>query len=201
MRRATEGSAGRKRKKDTQCHVNDRLTYNYMLYFFIINLKKGGRAMKKYTITLTQEEREELGKIIRKGKHRSQKVINALILLNCDEGKFQNQRSTNAEASKVLKVSMRKIDRVKSRFVVDGFEVALNGRQGERVYKQKVDGEVEAHLIALSCSDPPAGFKRWSLRLLADKAVELHYIGSISHETIRRVLKKTNLSPGSAKAG
>ena len=85
---------------------------------------------------------------------------------------------------------MRKIDRVKKRFVVDGLDVALNGQKGSRVYKKKADGDFEAHLVALSCSDPPKGFSRWSLRLLAEKVVELDYIENISHETVRRVLKK-----------
>ena len=87
---------------------------------------------------------------------------------------------------------MRKIDRVKKRFVEEGLEVALNGRKGSRIYAKKADGDFEAHLIALSCSEPPEGFARWSLRLLADKVVELDYIGGISHETVRRVLKKRN---------
>ena len=96
---------------------------------------------------------------------------------------------------------MRKIDRVKKRFVLDGLDVALHGKKGSRVYDKKADGEFEAHLIALSCSDPPEGFSRWSLRLLADKVVEFNYIDSISHETVRRVLKKTNSSLGSVKGG
>ncbi len=96
---------------------------------------------------------------------------------------------------------MRKIDRVKKRFVEDGLEVALNGRKGSRVYAKKADGDFEAHLVALSCSSPPEGFARWSLRLLADKVVELDYIENISHETIRRVLKKTRSSPGNVKDG
>jgi hypothetical protein len=87
---------------------------------------------------------------------------------------------------------MRKIDRVKRRFVEEGIEVALHGRRGERVYRKKADGDFEAHLLALSCSEPPEGFARWSLRLLADRVVELNYIDSVSHETIRRVLKKRN---------
>jgi hypothetical protein len=96
---------------------------------------------------------------------------------------------------------MRKIDRVKKRFVTQCLDVALNGKKSERVYEKKADGDFEAHLIALSCSKPPEGFLRWSLRLLADRAVELEYIDSISHETVRRVLKKTNLSPGRKKSG
>ena len=170
-----------------------------MLKFFIIN--PGGLRMKKFTVTLTQEERKELKQITSKGRHKSQKVINALILLACDEGEYQDNRSTNREICKVLKTSMRKIDRVKKRFVIDGFDVALNGRKGSRVYTKKADGDFEAHLIALSCSKPPEGFSRWSLRLLADKVVELDYIDSISHESIRRILKKTNSSLGKTKAG
>lgn len=157
--------------------------------------------MKKFIVTLNKNERRQLNSLTSKGKHRSQKVLNALILLSCDEGEHQERRSKNEEIARVLGVSMRKIDRVKRRFVVDGLDVALNGRKGSRVYKKKVDGELEAHLIALSCSEPPEGFTRWSLRLLADKAVELDFIEQISHETVRRVLKKTSLNPGNAKDG
>ncbi len=157
--------------------------------------------MKKFTVTLTKDEHAELKKISSRGKHRSQKVLNALILLGCDEGKYQDKRSTNEEISRVLKTSMRKIDRVKKRFVVDGLEVVLNGRKGSRVYAKKADGDFEAHLVALSCSNPPEGFARWSLRLLADRVVELNYIDSISHESIRRILKKTNSNLGGRMGG
>jgi len=148
--------------------------------------------MKRYKVTLEKEEREALQRITEKGSHKSQKVLNALILLNCDEGEFQQRRAKNAEIAAVLQVSMRKIDRVKKKFVEDGLEIALNGRKGERVYKKKADGDFEAHLVALSCGEPPEGFCRWSLRLLADRMVELNYIDSISYETVRRVLKKRN---------
>jgi hypothetical protein len=157
--------------------------------------------MKKYTVTLTKNERDNLKAITSKGSHKSQKVINALILMGCDEGEYQDERSTNEEIARVLKIGMRKIDRVKKRFVEHGLEVTLNGMKGSRTYAKKVDGDFEAHLIALSCSDPPEGFARWSLRLLADKVVELEYIDKVSHETIRQVLKKTSSSLGSVKAG
>lgn len=157
--------------------------------------------MKKYKVTLTKEERQELTSIIQKGKHRSQKVLNSLILVNCDEGKHQQNRSKNKEVSSVLQISMRKIDRVKKCFVEQGLEIALNGTKGQRVYEKKADGDFEAHLVALSCSAPPEGFARWSLRLLADRVVELNYIDNISHETIRRVLKKTKLNLGGRRAG
>ena len=157
--------------------------------------------MKKYTITLTQDERKYLKGIKFKGKHKSQKVINALILLGCDTGEFQEKRSTNEEISRMLKIGMRKIDRVKKRFIEEGMDITLNGKKGSRIYAKKADGDFEAHLVTLSCSDPPKGFSRWSLRLLADKVVELEYIDQISHETIRQVLKKTKLNLGVAKDG
>ena len=96
--------------------------------------------MKKYIVTLTEDERAHLEELISKGKHRSQKVLNTLILLGCDEGEFQTNRSINEEIARVLNVSMRKIDRVKQRFVEEGLETALTGRKGSRVYEKKIDG-------------------------------------------------------------
>ncbi len=157
--------------------------------------------MKKYIVTLDEGERNDLEALTSKGKHKSQKILNALILLACDEGEYQKQRSINEEIARVLNISMKKIDRVKKRFVEEGFDVALGGRKGGRIYTKKADGDFEAHLVALSCSEPPGRFARWSLRLLASKVVELDYIDSISHEAIRRMLKKTKLSPGSEKDG
>ena len=152
--------------------------------------------MNRYVVTLSEEERDMLSALASQGSHRCQKILNALLLLACDRGAFQSARSTNEEISRVLNVSMRKIDRVKKRFVEDGLETTLNGTKGQRFYQKKADGDFEAHLVALSCSEPPEGFSRWSLRLLADRAVELDYIESISHETVRRVLKKTRSSLG-----
>jgi transposase len=129
-------------------------------------------------------------------------VINALILLNCDETTREHEkRRTSEEVAEVLQVSARKIDRVKKRFVQEGLEAALNKKESSRNLDKLINGDVEAHLIALSCSEPPAGQARWTLRLLAQKAVELEYVESVSHETIRRVLKKTNSNPGRKWAG
>lgn len=152
--------------------------------------------MEKYIVTLTAEEVQELQSPVGKGKHAAQKVINVLILLNCDQSQGRDDRRTSQEIAQVLQVSERKIDRVKRRFVEDGLEVALSGQPSQREYVSKVDGDVEAHLIALSCLAPPEGHARWSLRLLADRAVELQWVEEISHETVRRVLKKTNSTPG-----
>ena len=143
-----------------------------------------------YRVTLTQEERAALQGIAARGNHGSQKVLNALILLGCDEGAFQECKKTAARLTEVLPISMKKVDRVKRRCVEHGLEVALDKRKADRQRMKKTDGDFEAHLIALSCSKPPQGQARWSLRLLADKVVELEYVESISHETVRRILKK-----------
>jgi len=151
--------------------------------------------MVKYKVALTQKEREELLSITKGGIHTSKKVIHALILLNCDEGGFSD-KIKNEEIVKVLKIGDRTIDRVKKKFVEEGYEAVLENRPTTRIYDRKADGDVEAHLVALSCSRAPKGFSRWSLRLLADKMVELEYVDEISYETVRRVLKKTNYVPG-----
>jgi len=157
--------------------------------------------MKKYRVTLRKDEREYLSQLSKRGNHRSQKVLNGIILLNCDEGDYQTNRSTNKTICDVLQVGMRRIDRLKKRFVEEGIDIALDGHKGKRVYAKKADGDFEAHLVALSCSEPPKGFSNWSLRLLSDKVVELKYVDSISHETIRQVLKKTKLNHGVQKVG
>lgn len=155
----------------------------------------------KYRFSLSQGERSELEGIVSKGKHNSQKVLNALILLNYDEDAPKPRTLGEQDIANVLKVSAMKIHRTKQRFVEEGLDVALNGHKGERVYKRKADGDFEAHLVALSCSDPPEGHVQWSLRLLADKVVELGYIENVSYETVRRVLKKTKSSLGGKLAG
>lgn len=146
----------------------------------------------KYKVTLDAQERALLHEIATRGRHSSQKMLNALILLRCDEGLGQEQKVTNQEIATVLPVSMKKIDRVKRRFVEQGLEAALNKQPAQRQYTRKTDGDFEAHLVALSCGKPPQGHARWSLRLLADRMVELKYVEAISHETVRRVLKKTS---------
>lgn len=142
--------------------------------------------MIKYKIELNKSEHEQLMDIVSKGKHSSQLYRTAYILLNSDEGKY-GDKITGQELSKVLKISMRMIDRVKQRCVEEGFDACLERKPSEQPKERKVDGDLEAHLIALSCSKAPKGFSRWSLRMLADKVVELKYAESISHETIRKV--------------
>ncbi len=151
--------------------------------------------MIKYVIKLSKEEVDELMSIINKGSHTSQSYRSAYILLNCDQGDYSD-KVTNEQISKILKVGMRTIDRVKKKFIEEGFEAVLERRPSSRVYDVKVDGDVEAKLVKLCCSEPPSGFAKWSLRLLADKMVELQYVDSLSHVSVGKVLKKMNLSPG-----
>jgi len=155
---------------------------------------------KFYKVELTVEEREELLRIIRKGKHTSQVYRNAYVLLNTDEGSY-SEKITNVEITKVLKIGMRTIDRIKKRFVEEGFDACLSRKPTTRIYERKVDGEVEAKLVSIACSKPPKGFAKWSLRLLADKMVELQYVESISHETVRTVLKKRIKTVESKRVG
>lgn len=144
-----------------------------------------------YKVTLTVSERESLTLLTKRGSHYSRKVLHSLILLNSDEGEFsENGKRTNKEIAGFLQVGERMVERIKKRFVEAGIESALEDKPSERDYRRKADGDLEAKLIALSCSEAPEGFARWSLRLLADKAVELEYVDSLSHETVRRVLKK-----------
>jgi len=152
--------------------------------------------MDTYKVTLTSEEREQLIEITRTGTHAAKKIIHALILINVDRGPHASGRQTNEEICKVLKLGMRTIDRVKKRFVEEGLESALKMAPTSRIYDKLVDGDIEAHLIAMACGEPPKGYARWSLRLLADKLVELRITEGISYETVRRTLKKTNLSLG-----
>lgn len=151
--------------------------------------------MVRYHIKLTQEEIKELKAIINKGSHTSHTFKAAYVLLNCDEGEHSD-KVKNETISKVLKVGMRTIDRIKKRFFEGGLEAALGRKETSRTYEVKIDGDVEAKLVQLCCSAPPSGYAQWSLRLLADKMVELKYVEGISHVSVRNVLKKTNLSLG-----
>jgi len=146
-------------------------------------------AKKRYIVTLTADEREMLQTMIRSGTERARKLTRARILLKADDG-WQDQAITRA-----LDVGIATVERTRQRFVVEGLEAALKARRPRRQYSRKLDGEQEARLIALTCSSPPEGHGRWSLRLLADKVVELKITDSVSHETIRRVLQDNELKP------
>jgi len=151
--------------------------------------------MKKYNVTLTESEREDLNQIIRKGKAAARKLLHARILLKADHSEGQ-MGWTDADISVALDVSLSTIERVREQFVENGLRSALERQAPKRVYARRLDGVREAHLVALACSEPPADSPRWTLQLLADKMVEFGYVEQVSDETIRRALKKMNLNLG-----
>ena len=148
--------------------------------------------MKKYRVTLTEEERKNLEQLISRGKGAARKLLHARILLKADE----TVGWSDERISEALEVSLSTIGRVRERFVEEGVEAALERKAPNRVYQRRLDGEQEAHLVALVCSPPPEDRGRWTLKLLAEKMVELEYVESVSKETVRETLKKMNLSPG-----
>jgi transposase len=149
------------------------------------------RPMKKYIVKLTDEERNGLERIISTGKDAARKILHARILLKADESK-EGPCWKDEQISEALEVSLSTIFRVRQRFVEGGTDAAISRHPGSGIRDPKVDGEREAHLVALTCSTAPEGQVRWTLRMLADKMVELEYIDTISHETVRRTLKKMN---------
>jgi transposase len=157
--------------------------------------------LPRYRVTLTKEERKELEEITRRGKTHARRFIHARALLLCDAG-IDGPAWNVADVATALGVSSRSIEHLKKRFVEDGLEAALERKPLEKPPREVIfDGAFEARLISLACSEAPAGRQRWTVRLLADKAVELRFAESVSHMTVQRVLKKTNLSLTSANTG
>lgn len=150
--------------------------------------------MKRYVVDLEPEERDALLKLIRQGEAKARRLNRARILLKADEGLSDEQIAA------MLDTGSATVGRVRQRFVEEGMEAALceRPRRGQRL---KLSGRDEAHLVAVACSAAPDGQARWSLRLLADKVVELGLVESLSHETVRQVLKKTSLNLGRANSG
>jgi transposase len=116
-------------------------------------------------------------------------------LLNCDESE-QRQKASNSQIAQILQVNTKSVERLKQRFVEEGFDACIERKPYPDIRETKTDGDFEAHLVAISCSKAPKGFTRWSLRMLADKMIELKYAETVSHETVRQVLKKTKLNRG-----
>lgn len=155
--------------------------------------------VKKYVVSLSEAERESLEQIVTTGKRSASTMNHARILLKADSqqpsGSWRDQ-----DIKEAFGISIRTIERVRQRFVEAGLDAALKPRSGQG-RKPTLDGEVEAHLVALRCSEPPTGHGRWTLRLLAKQMVVLDYIDQLSHESVRQALKKTNCNPGGRPAG
>ena len=150
---------------------------------------------KKYRVTLTADERTMLTTLINTGTAPARTLTHARILLKADQA-AGGPAWTDEAIRGALDVGLSTIARVRERFVEESLEAALQRRTPPRTRERLLDGREEAHVLALTCSPPPTGQERWSLRLLADKMVELEYVDHVSHETIRQVLKKTNSNRG-----
>jgi hypothetical protein len=155
----------------------------------------------RYRVTLTKEERNDLESMTRRGKTHARRFIHARALLLCDTG-VDGPAWKVSDVAAALGVTSRAIEHLKKRFVEDGLESALERKPREKPSREVIfDGAFEARLITLACSEAPEGRRRWTVRLLADKAVELRFASSVSHMTVQRVLKKTNLNLTSASIG
>lgn len=146
---------------------------------------------KKFCVELTEEERAYLIDLTTKGTCSARKYTRARILLKADEGPH-GEAWSDAFISEALDVGTATVERIRRKYCDKGLAHAINRKKPDRDYERTIDGEAEAQLIRLACSKPPKGRGRWSLRLLADRMVSLGYVDSVSHETVRRVLKKTN---------
>jgi transposase len=155
----------------------------------------------RYRVTLTKPERTQLEALTRNGKTGAKKFIHARALLLCDAGP-EGPAWSVADVAEALGITSRTIEHLKKRFVEEGIEAALERKSREKPPRDVIfDGVFEARLISLACSEAPEGYERWTVRLLADKAVELKFASSVSHMTVQRVLKKTNLNLTSANTG
>ena len=150
---------------------------------------------KRYPIDLSSEQQQELQHLIHTGKSTAHQQIAARVLLKADEANVEKLSSSQIAAA--LEISPRTVIRIKQRFVQQGLQATLNGNYPkERPLRRKVDGRVEAHLIATACGPAPQGHRRWTMQLLADRVVDLGIVDQISDETVRLALKKTNCVPG-----
>jgi transposase len=150
---------------------------------------------KRYPVHLSAEQQQELHQLIRTGKATAHQQMAARVLLKADES--HEQQCSSSQIAEALEISPRTVIRIKQRFVQQGLATALTGNYPkERPLRRKVDGRVEAHLIAIACGPAPQGHRRWTMQLLADRVVDLGIVDQISDETVRLALKKTNCVPG-----
>jgi hypothetical protein len=150
---------------------------------------------KRYRVTLSEEERQDLQKLVSVGKAAARRLVRARILLLADQAEG-GLAKPDGEIGEALNCGRATVERIRKQFVEEGLEAVLQPKPSLRIYERKMDGRTEAHLIALACSAPPVGRARWTLRLLGDQLVGLGHLESVSHETVRRTLKKTSLSLG-----
>ncbi|MFT6961592.1 MAG: transposase [Flammeovirgaceae bacterium] len=151
--------------------------------------------MKLYRVTLSSEEKLELLELIKSGKYKNTKQKRAQALLAADESEG-GKKMKDIEIAKAYDIRVRTVERLRQRFILDGYEIALHGKPRDITKEKRFDGRIQSHLLALRSSGVPAGYNSWTLRLLSDKMVELEYVESISHESVRQILKKAQSNLG-----
>jgi len=157
--------------------------------------------MNRYAVTLTEEERRDLTAVVTRGAGGAALIRHADVLLAVDKGEGAVLQMTDAQAAAAYHATEQTVRNIKKEFVEQGLEAALRRRRRRRPGNVKIDGEAEAKIVALTCTDPPAGHARWTLRLIAEKSAELGYVESISHVAIGNLLKKTSLRHGYTRNG
>ena len=150
---------------------------------------------KRYRVTLTEQERQELQKMVSTGKAAAKKLVRVRIMLLADQTEGRPAKS-DPEICEALGCGRATVERVRKQFVENGLEATLQPAPSQRVYERRLDGKAEAHLVALTCGAPPEGRSQWTLRLLADRMVALGYVETVCYETVRQTLKKTTSSRG-----
>lgn len=150
---------------------------------------------KIYRVTLTKEERETLTALVNKGKGPAGKLKRARILLLADEAQ-ESGAWKDGDIVRALQTSRRTVERTRQKCVEEGVEAAINHTRPKQTKSKRLDGAAEAYLVQLACSEAPDGHERWSMQMLADKLIELEVVETVSRETVRKTLKKMNLSPG-----
>lgn len=156
--------------------------------------------LPKHIVRLSLEERKHLFEVIADGRTGKEKLNRARILLKADIGE-QGEGWTDAEIAEAFYVGLKTVARTRVSLVEEGFDATLNRRIPSERRSRIIEGKEEAYLIAIACGAPPEGHCRWTLRMLANRMVELNYLENVSHETIRTALKKMNLSPGKRRSG
>ncbi len=156
---------------------------------------------KRYVVRLTEDERGHLEGLLRRGKAHTRKLLYARILLKADAAAESGPAWADERIAEAFGTSVATVARERRRFSEEGLEVALMPKKPGRPRRRVLDGRAEAHLVALACSEPPEGRGSWTLRLLADRMVEVGHAEGVSYETVRRTLKKTPSSPTSSRSG
>lgn len=167
-----------------------------MVFYTFRDIQAGSRQgrgamQKRYRVTLTESERQELQTLVSTGKAAARRLVRARVLLLADQAEGGPAKA-DPEIVDALGCGRATVERVRQQFVEEGLDQAISPQPTTRTYERRLDGKAEAHLVAMACGTPPEGRARWTLRLLADRMVALGHVEAVAHETVRQTLKKTS---------